>query len=393
MQHQLSVEDITFEGEYGSKGATIEKAGENHFRIALSHVPGHPDWACTFQCVIAGNARGNAPRFDVLFKNNEDAYPYPFDEYFVSYSYDNETWHSVMWEKNADTGYPKPRGRENTLHFPAFKENVVYIGGQVPMSHEVMMKRIAMWQAHEHVRVQSIGKSAEGRDIPRVTIENASSSVPREKKWVFHLSTQHPMEGNAKWRLAGMVDYYLSDEAREFRTRSILYAVPMMAPDGAAHGWHRVNSAGVDMNRAYRAEGANEQEQSQEAYVNQKDFEALMASDARITALFSLHTWPGAVEPVLKGAGPEMGTTIPSWTVLRDTLARSAPSSMMKPLAFRETADDAGANNWSGTPHARYGISLFLVEGGGALYTKGENIESGRALMRAIADYYTGTRL
>lgn len=41
---ELAVEDFQFDGPLGSDGATIERLGENHFKISLGHAPQQPTW-------------------------------------------------------------------------------------------------------------------------------------------------------------------------------------------------------------------------------------------------------------------------------------------------------------------------------------------------------------
>ena len=62
----LSVEDFTFEGPLGSQDATIEKVGENHFKVSLGAAPGHPDWNNRPQFTILRNAQGNSDRKSVV---------------------------------------------------------------------------------------------------------------------------------------------------------------------------------------------------------------------------------------------------------------------------------------------------------------------------------------
>jgi hypothetical protein len=47
---------------------------------------------------------------------------------------------------------------------------------------------------------------------------------------------------------------------------------------------------------------------------------------------------------------------------------------------------------WSGGPHVQFGITGVLCEGAGAIYTKEENMESGRILARGLSEFYRGTR-
>jgi hypothetical protein len=142
------------------------------------------------------------------------------------------------------------------------------------------------------------------------------------------------------------------------------------------------------MNRSYFVEGADPRKQAHEAYVVQKDLEALMASDAPVTDVWSMHTWGGIVEPLLL-AGPEMGTVLEPWTKLRDAIEKHDPKRLVKPL---KTQEQGGGTTWHGGPHRQFGVSAVLCEGGGDLYTKQENLDSGEALIKGITEYYAGTK-
>ena len=104
-----------------------------------------------------------------------------------------------------------------------------------------------------------------------------------------------------------MIEWLFSDAAAEARRRTICHFTLMMSPDSARHGWYRTNAEGFDMNRTYRVEGADRNQQAHEAYVFQSDFEALMRSDAPVTTTWSMHTWAGRMEPMVMCPGPEAG--------------------------------------------------------------------------------------
>ncbi len=113
-----------------------------------------------------------------------------------------------------------------------------------------------------------LGKSLEGRNLYRLTITDPSPNPPA-RRWVHHFANQHPLECCSQWRMAGMIDWLLSDEAAAHRQRTICHFTLMMSPDAASHGWYRTNREGFDMNRTYRAEGADQTKQAHEAYVFQ----------------------------------------------------------------------------------------------------------------------------
>jgi hypothetical protein len=189
--------------------------------------------------------------------------------------------------------------------------------------------------------------------------------------------------------MVGMIRWLLSDDGADCRKRSIFHFVPMMSPDAPSNGWYRVNAQGVDMNRSYCPKGADPKTQAHEAYIVQKDLEALMASPAPVTDMWSMHTWGGIVEPICI-PGPEMAA-LGSWQALRDAIEHHDTAKLIKPL---KTGPESayGGTSWTHGPHEQFGITTILCEGAGVIYTKDKNIESGRTLIRGLTDYYKGTK-
>ena len=378
---ELSVDDFAFDGPFGCQGATIKKLGTNHFEVILGHAPEHPDWCNMLGFVIRRHAKGNKLRLDVNFLGGE---AYRFNHYsHSSWSHDGVNWHPIAWQKQS-----RGLGKEDTLSFPEFTEDVVFFGHQVPMSYENVVEMMQKWEKHPHAVAHVLGKSLEDRNIYRLEITDPKSAHPRKSRWVHYFANQHPGEHNSQWRMVGMIDWLLSDAGADCCRRSICHFVLMTSPDGPSHGWYRVNKEGVDMNRAYFVNGADAGKQAHEAYVVQKDLETLMASEAPVTDVWSMHTWGGIVEPLLL-PGPEMGKMLGPWTELRDCIMRNDPDGLVKPLNTREKS---GANQWHGGPHRQFGVTAVLCEGAGGLYTKQENCKSGTALIKGIAEYYRGTR-
>ena len=375
----LDADDFTFQGPLGSDGTTIVKTGINHFTVTMGHAPGHSDWGNKLQFTIKEHAKGNILQLDVEF----DSDAYSFNEYFYSFSYDGIEWHPVHWER----GYKESPTRD-TLIFPKFTKDTVYVGHQVPMSYDTLEQLVRKWKDHKDVTIHTLGKSVEGRAIYRVTITDPDSSTTPEERWVHYFANQHPGEHNAQWRIVGMIDWLLSDEAKDVRRRSICHFIPMMYPDAPSHGWYRVGAEGIDGNRSYRVAGANSAYQAHEAYICQNDLEELMLSPSPVTDLWSMHTWGGIVEPIMY-PGPEVETATGPWRDLRDAIEKYDISDLVKPITVGDVGD---STHWNNGPHIQFGITTFLCEGGGALYTQAENIESGKVIIQGIADYYMGTK-
>ncbi len=378
----LAVDDFKFDGPLGSQGASIAKLGENHFTIRLGHAPKHPTWCNMLYFQIVRNAKGNKLRVDVEFKGGN---AYRFNHNSATWSYDAENWQAIRW---CDPEEPSKRG--DTLMFPVFAKDTVHFGAQVPFSYEMMVKLIGRWRRHPHVKVHVLGRSLGGRDLYRLEITDPTSPPARSSRWVHWVGNQHPGEHNSQWRIVGMIDWLLSDKGKECRKRSICHFVPLTSPDGPSNGWYRVNAQGVDMNRSYFAGGADREKQAHEAYVVQKDLEGLMASEAPLTDVWSMHTWGGPVEPILL-PGPEIGSAVGPWEDFKAILLRNAPATLIEPLKAAKKAADS--NHWNSGPHIQFGVTNVLCEGAGRWTDKQMNLDAGAALMKSIAEYYKGTRV
>lgn len=411
-RQELTVEDFSFQGALGSAGTTLRRVGRNHFVATLGAAPGHPEWCNKIQFTIARNALGNSLELDVEFPSPAMS----LNEYFASFSYDGVSWQPVTWQ-HGNTG-DKTR---DTLVFPRFEQDRVFVGHQVPMSYEDSNGLIDAWcKAHPSLTHREVlGQSLGGRDIVRLEVTDSKSHVPRGRRWVHYISNQHPGEHNAQWRMSGMVEWLLGDEpeAVDCRAHSIFEFVFFSSPDAPSNGWYRVAAEGVDMNRSYIVSGSGGavapgaehlggSRQCHEAAVVQRDVERMMSSEAPVTTLWSMHTWTGIIEPLLI-PGPEMvSTRLGEWTELAKIMARHDSESalvdtdglatrenqggrLVKPLKT-QTADNGVM--WTDGPHMQFGISCVLCEGGSHAKTKELNQEGGRVIVRSLAEYYSGER-
>lgn len=379
----LKVTDFRFDGPLGSGDAGIQEIGENHFRIDLGAAPGQPGWPNKLNFEITGNAKGNNLTLDVHFAGGPGM---SFNEYFQSWSYDGEDWTPIDWEK----GF-RESPQFDRLHFPEFEQERVLVGTQVPFSFRLAEEKMQRWSEHPDAELKPIGESLEGRPLYRLVLTASDSPHPQSERWVHYVANQHPGEHNSQWRMAGMVDWILSEEGRDYRERSITHVAFYMSPDAPGYGWYRVNAEGVDMNRSYRPEGADKTRQAHEAWFWQRDLETIMEGDSPVTTIWAMHTWQGRVEPLLR-RGPEFGTSVGDWEDFRQIMQEADRNSLIKPLALREGEPSYGYVSWGAGPARQFGITAVLCEGGSTLRTKEENIESGVVLIRSIAEFYSGTR-
>lgn len=378
-EKELSEEDFVFDGPLGSDGATIEKIEKNIFRVILGSAPNHPEWGNKLNFQIKDNARGNN-----LVLVVEGPPRMALNEYFYSWSYDMENWNPVHWK----AGYRISPERD-TLVFPVFQQNQVWVGHQVPISYDQIEDYILGIKTNNNVNVDTLGKSLGGRNLYRLTITDHASPVPAKDKWVHYFTNPHPGEHNAQWRMIGKIDWLLSEEGKNLRQRSICHFVLMMSPDAPHNGWYRVNAQGIDMNRSYFPDGSDSINQAHEPYIFQHDLEKIMVSESPVTTLWGHHTWGGIVEPLLYFVEDER---LPPWTEWKNILLELDEDNLIKPLALRDSKPSYGATSWEFGPHVQFNITSVLCEGAGAIYTKEVNMKSGKILMESIDRYYKGNK-
>jgi hypothetical protein len=378
---ELTVADFKFDGPLGSHGATVAKIGENHFKISLGHAPNQPTWCNMLYFQIVRNARGKTLRVDVEFTGGN---AYRFNHNSATWSYEGRNWQPIRW---CDPDKPNQRG--DSLLFPEFTEDAVHFGAQVPMSYEESVELMNQWAKHPHATIHEMGRSLGGRRLLRLEVADPDSPHPAASRWGHWIGNQHPGEHNSQWRMAGMVDWLLSEAGADCRRRSVCHFVLMTSPDGPSNGWYRVNAQGVDMNRSYFADGADPERQAHEAYLAQKDLERLMASATPPTTVWSMHTWGGAVEPILL-PGPEMGTILGPWEQFKEILLKHDPDKLIKPL--KTAASPGNGTHWNNGPHRQFGVSNILCEGSGDWTSKQMSLDAGAILMQGLAEYYAGTK-
>lgn len=368
--------EVSDAGPLRSEGIRWERLGEAHFRATLAASRGLPGSPNALQFQVNG-ARGRELVVEARFEH-EDPKGH-LDEYFHSATADFRSFVPLQWEE--------PRnGRANRLVVPATDWDEFYVGMQFPMPAEALAELVAGWAGHPHVKVERLGRSLEGRDIPVLRVTDPEGSE-HGKKWHHYLVNQHPGEGNARWRLAGMLDWLLSErsEAKEMRKRTVVSAVPLLCPDGPANGWRRVNADGVDMNRCFRLEGVDEDLQTKEAWLLQRELEVV-----RPDTLWCLHTWPGEVEPIFDGLGPEFGRGTGDFEALEACFRRWTTAGRVK--APRNREEPGMPTTWNGGVRRRLGLTTVLVEGGGDPPVLAEHRQGGAELMRVIAEFWRGER-
>lgn len=100
-----------------------------------------------------------------------------------------------------------------------------------------------------HLKDEVFGKSVEGRDLHVLTITDLKTESASPPPTVWLMCRQHAWETGTSFVGEGAVRYLLSDDAADLRKTIVFKIIPMMDPDGCAHGGVRFNRNGYDLNR------------------------------------------------------------------------------------------------------------------------------------------------
>ncbi len=235
----------------GASIGKIEVLVPTQFRC---HVEGQSDERgrnrqATWYCFRMDRVRGKAIEViltDFVGEYNDKPGACPMSRGLVPvFSDDGVTWRhfadeSANWDEQT---------KELTLKFTPAGESVwiSHIPPYTPANLKSLLEETAR---SAHACVESIGKTAGGRDLMMVTVTDLAT--PDEaKKTIWLQARQHAWEAGTSWVMEGAMRFAISDDpaAIELRKGFVMKFTPMLDPDGCAGGKVRFNSNGFDVNR------------------------------------------------------------------------------------------------------------------------------------------------
>jgi hypothetical protein len=194
------------------------------------------------------------------------------------------------------------------LQIPMQEGETVSFSRMRPYPYSKVIKRAR--ELAERAQVDSLGVSAEGRDIPALAIGTGKTRI-------LILGGQHPAEFSGTEAVFGIADWLLTNlpEAQSIREKYTLCLIPLLNPDGNVAGRCGRNAQGVDLYRAFEGAASGELPSAAEAVCLWKRVEALQP----ILSL-NFHTFP---QPALSGSSPYEGLYTPPDEAFLDTNARA----------------------------------------------------------------------
>jgi len=146
---------------------------------------------------------------------------------------------------------------------------------------------LVRWRQNPLMRVDSIGVSAQGRPLWRVTVGESTGVV---KPRVFVHARTHPAEVQSFYVLREMLNFVAhatNDTAAALRRDVAFHFVPMYNPDGVALGRARQNANGIDLEGNW-----NKTVPEPEVAVLKATFQTLSAApeDGTIRVALNLHS-------------------------------------------------------------------------------------------------------
>lgn len=204
------------------------------------------------------------------------------------YSLDGRNWTyftpaEFTW--NADV-------KEGTIRFTP-DVDTVWIAHQPPYTTTDLQRLLDDVVTSPHARIEVIGKTVGGRDIPLVTVTDFA--VPDEAKTCVWLQArQHAWEAGTSYVMDGALRFATSDDpqAQALRRKTVFRFTPMVDLDGVAAGKVRFNANGYDVNRNWLAVDLRNPEalkRMPEIWYTKKAITAAHAAGPKIAMLVNLH--------------------------------------------------------------------------------------------------------
>lgn len=234
------------------EGAALERVevlGETEFRV---HVPGQHDERgrnrqATWYYFRMDNVRGRDLTITLTgfapFEYNDKPVTSISGEPPPVYSHDGVHWQvytTQEWDNTAKEGKLKIHAEGDSL----------WIAEVEPYPYSRLVRLLDEISQSPHARVEIVGRSVLGRELPVVTVSDFAKP-DAAKKTIWLQARDHAWESPTSLVMEGALKFAVSDDpaARSLRENYLVRFTPMVDPDGSALGKVRFNANGWDFNR------------------------------------------------------------------------------------------------------------------------------------------------
>jgi hypothetical protein len=269
------------------------------------------------------------------------------------YSHDGKAWQyfaEQAWDDKAKEGTVKIRAERDSL----------WIATIPPYTHARLVGLLREIESLPQVRIESIGRSVHGRDLPMVTVTNFSAP-DANKKTVWLQSRQHAWESLTSFIMEGAMKFVVSDEpaARALREQCVFIFTPMLDPDGCATGGVRFNANGYDVNRHWDEVDLRDPEwlrRAPEIWYPKKAVRDVVSSGRRVDIMVNLHNTIGEY----LAANAPTDADVAMFTRFNEMLLAETQFDPHRPVSI---TPPGGRGNRETKPWwAEYGVPYGLIE-------------------------------
>jgi murein tripeptide amidase MpaA len=223
-----------FDDEMDSANVTVVTADEEGARVAPREDPegGFAQWFA-FRTADRSGQGGR-----IALDTSAMTYPEALEGYRVFAAFDGGDWQRI----ETDSACPS----ELVFWHPEGVARARFALWE-PYPEARRKKLLARVRRAHNCSVAVIGRSLDGAALCASRVGGGPLSL-----WVT--ARQHPGEVMAEWFAEGLLERLTNTRdaaARALRRLATVMVVSCANPDGAARGHHRVNAAGVDMNRSW----------------------------------------------------------------------------------------------------------------------------------------------
>lgn len=132
------------------------------------------------------------------------------------------------------------------------RQDTLWVSYQYPYTTDRLRRLADRLVVSPFVRVESAGRSTEGREIPLLSITDPAVP-PAAKQAAWFTGLQHCAELGAGWGHEGMAEFLVSDDplAAAARRKYEFKLIPIVNVDAVAEGRGRIHRSGRNLNREW----------------------------------------------------------------------------------------------------------------------------------------------